>query len=320
MSSWSYPADSVLPWNTGVVEDVRFRRWLLHGLGIFLMMAIILPFMPAPEVTKVPLKKERSHYTRLIIEEKPLPPPPVIKKEQPRKKLVQEKKVVEKKKPKPVVKEKPKPVKKSKPVDLTKQARDKAAKSGVLAFADDLAAMRQKVDVSKLKTSDLKRGAAQAAKARRNLLTSKAAASVGGISVASLSSDTGGVALSARETTKIDAPVGESGEWADEAVADASDYSGRTSESVRRIMDANKGAIFAIYNRALRKDPALAGKVLFNMVIEPSGVVSGVELVSSELTDSALVRKILARIKLINFGDEPVAQTNVNYSFDFLPY
>jgi periplasmic protein TonB len=55
------------------------------------------------------------------------------------------------------------------------------------------------------------------------------------------------------------------------------------------------------------------------MVIEPSGEVSAVKVISSELSDSDLVSKILARIRLINFGSADVLRTRVNYSLDFLP-
>jgi TonB family protein len=95
---------------------------------------------------------------------------------------------------------------------------------------------------------------------------------------------------------------------------------GRSDESVRKIFDQNKGAVFAIYNRALRKDPSLQGKVTVRLVIEPNGTVSSAKLVSSALNSPALERKLLARIRLINFGAEPVARTTVNYSFDFLPF
>ncbi|MBT8148764.1 MAG: AgmX/PglI C-terminal domain-containing protein [Pseudomonadales bacterium] len=324
MSSWSFPADSVLPWTTGVVEDQRFNRWLKHALGILLMIAILLPWLPLPVLEKPVVEKKRSTYTRLIIEEKKLPPPkivkpaPVKKKPQAKKQAAPVKKPSMKKSVKPV--SKPKVVKKSKPVDLAKQARDKAAKTGVLAFADDLAAMRQQVDVSNVKVSNMARGAAKATSSSRKLLSARASTSVAGIASAALSKDTGGVALSGRETTRIYAPAGDFDAGAEEVASDGADYAGRSSESVRRVMDANKGSIFSIYNRALRKDGSLAGKVLFNMVIEPSGVISAISLVSSELADEALVRKILARIKMVNFGAEPVAQTNVNYSFDFLPY
>jgi outer membrane biosynthesis protein TonB len=85
-------------------------------------------------------------------------------------------------------------------------------------------------------------------------------------------------------------------------------------------MDANKNAIYAIYNRALRSNPALEGKMVFKIAIEPSGKVSEASVVSSELNDPALERKLLARIRLINFGAKDVLRTQLEYSFDFLPY
>ena len=85
-------------------------------------------------------------------------------------------------------------------------------------------------------------------------------------------------------------------------------------------MDKNKGAIFAIYNRALRKDPTLEGKFVFEMLIEPNGAISEVKLISSDLNNKALERRILARIKLIRFPAASVIKTRLNYSFDFLPF
>ena len=322
MSSVGFTAESILPWHIGAAEDRRFKKILFHCIGVFLMVALMLPWLPAPVSEQPVTEKKRQEYTRLVIEERKLTPPaPVVEK--PKVVAKPEPIVQKKKKPKPLIKpvEKTQAKPKTKPVDLMKQARDKAARTGVLAFADDLAAMRQDIDVSSVRKSNLSRGAAQAKKTERKLLASKATAAVGGISSAALSRDTGGVALSARETTLIDAPTGLAVGAADQAAAsDVADYSGRSSESVRRVMDANKGAVFAIYNRALRSDPTLSGKLLFNMVIEPSGAISAIKLVSSEVADQALVKKILARIKLINFGGEPVGQTDVNYSFDFLPY
>jgi hypothetical protein len=55
------------------------------------------------------------------------------------------------------------------------------------------------------------------------------------------------------------------------------------------------------------------------LVIEPNGSVSAVELVSSELGSPALERKLLSRIRLINFGSANVERTTLNYSIDFLP-
>ncbi len=59
---------------------------------------------------------------------------------------------------------------------------------------------------------------------------------------------------------------------------------------------------------------------MFEMLIAPSGAITNIKLISSELGDEALNRKILSRVKLINFGADKVTATTVNYSFDFVPY
>ena len=105
-----------------------------------------------------------------------------------------------------------------------------------------------------------------------------------------------------------------------QANSESARLGGRSDDAIRQVMDRNKGAIFAIYNRALRKNPALEGKLVFEMVVNPAGTVTELTLLSSELEDDALSRKILARIRMIQFGAEDVSSTRVNYSFDFLPY
>jgi len=106
----------------------------------------------------------------------------------------------------------------------------------------------------------------------------------------------------------------------DTAKKQASTGGKRSEEKMRKIMDQNKGAMFNIYNRALRRDPTLEGKVVFEMVIEPSGRIISAKVVSSELNNPALETKLLNRIKLINFGKQDVKQTKLIFSFDFLPY
>jgi protein TonB len=56
------------------------------------------------------------------------------------------------------------------------------------------------------------------------------------------------------------------------------------------------------------------------MEIDSAGSITQISLVSSELSDAALSRKILSRIRMVNFGPEDVRATHVNYSFDFLPF
>jgi outer membrane biosynthesis protein TonB len=338
--------DLQLPWHATRGEDERFRSFGAVALLVFLALSLVIPFLPVPEFALTRSEQPKEVLVRIQLQPQPLPTPlpepvkpPAVKKPEP-KPEVKPKPVKPEVRPQPVQKQ-PKPVAagtkegegKTTPVDLMQQARDTAAKSGVLAFRDELQAMRESIDVSNVTRSNLTRGVAQAERTERSVIAARATGSSGGISTAAMSRDTGGVALSGRETTRIDTPAGMGGGTGNQSVKGSaagtskgdlvagSDRSGgRSDEQIRRVMDQNKGALFAIYNRALRDDPALQGKLVFEMVIDPSGSVAEVKLISSQLADSALTNRILARIRMINFGAANVLRTRVNYSLDFLPF
>lgn len=94
---------------------------------------------------------------------------------------------------------------------------------------------------------------------------------------------------------------------------------GRSLEEIQLVMDRNKGGLYAIYNRALRRNPALAGKLVLKMTIAPNGAITAVSIVSSELADDDLERKVLARVRLINFGAKDVETITINYPIYFAP-
>ena len=85
------------------------------------------------------------------------------------------------------------------------------------------------------------------------------------------------------------------------------------------IFDRNKGSIYSVYNRALRKDPTLQGKVVLKLTIAPSGKVTRCSIVSSELGDAGLGSKITSRVKLFSFGAKDVNEVTITYPIDFLP-
>ena len=292
-----------LPWESTREEDVRYRNILRNALSAFVAFALLLPLLPVEQLTREQQAAVPPVLARVILEKKELPRPvPVIPKPKP----VEKKKTPAKPKPEP------------KPVDRVEQARKVAAVSGVLAFQDALTDMRDSIDVASLSQTQMSRGRADAAKIERNIITGAAKTDSGGIQTAAVSRDTGGPALSARETTKVQSTI--AGSRQGDAEGGYASLGGRSDESIRRVMDKNKGGIFALYNRALRKDPMLQGKLVFEMVIESSGAISELELLSSELADDSLTRKILARIRMIRFEARDVITTRVNYSFDFLPY
>ncbi|HJV63617.1 MAG TPA: AgmX/PglI C-terminal domain-containing protein, partial [Albitalea sp.] len=93
----------------------------------------------------------------------------------------------------------------------------------------------------------------------------------------------------------------------------------RSLEDVRLVFDRNKGAIYAIYNRLLREDPTLQGKVVLKLTIAPSGAVTECRIESSELKAPELESKLLARIRQFDFGAKDVEVMVVTYPVDFLP-
>ena len=300
----------------------------------FLISSIAIPLINVPDKTREELERKPAQLARVVIQKKeipklPPPPPKEEKKEEPKPEPKKEEPKPEPKKeePKPEPKkEEPKPEPKKeepKPVKLVEKARE-AAQAEINQVTDALADMRESFDFSDI-NPELTQSTGQAAEANRNIIGNKAKASSGGINTAKLSTDTGGVALTGKETTQVESQLADAAGVGSKAVAKANgngsgrDKSYRSDEDIRKIMDRNKGSIFAVYNRELRSNPLLEGKVVFKLVIEPDGRVSAASVISSDLNDPKLERKLLIKIKAINFGTTNVLQTTLEYAFDFLP-
>lgn len=308
-----------LPWYSSLDEDARFKKVLMVGFGVFIVLAILIQIFKAPPLTREERETLPPQLARVVLEKKeipkPPPPPPPKPREEEKPEPVEEK-PPEEKPPEPEP-EPPKP----KPVDRVAEAKEKAATSGLLQFQDDLADMRDALDIAKVDTGNLTRGDQAAAKVDRSVITSGAKSTSGGINTAALSRDTGGVALSGRETTKVESTLAERTGTGNEGGGEGGDRSGtRSDEEIRQMIDRNKAAIFAIYNRALRRDPTLQGKFTVQLTIEASGQISDVKIMASDLADPDLENKLIARIRLIAFNPTGGAQTIRNYTFDFLPY
>lgn len=304
-----------LPWTVGAAEARRFRLLLNTCLALVVLFGIVIPLLPVPEVERKELEALPPQLAQIVLEKPevvipPPPPPPEVKVEP---KPVPEQKVEQKIVEKPVEKPIPQPT--------VADAREKAALSGILAFKDSFADMREAVNVESLTdTGSITRGSGEAATIDRSLLTSKRGGRSAGVNVAALSRDVGGVALSGRETTKVEAPAGAKGTGGNRKVERVSqDPRSRSIEEIRRVFDANKGAIFAIYNRALRQDPGLKGEVVIELVIDPSGRVLDVRVVSSEIGDADMVAKVVNRVRLFDFGSREVGTTTLKYPVVFLP-
>jgi TonB family protein len=288
-----------LPWSPSEETERRFRVILRNCAIVFLIIAVIIPLLPTPErVSNTESLPER--VVQLVIEP-PKPPPPPPPPPKPKEKLP--------------VSEKPTPV--VKPVD----PKVKASKSGLLAFQDDLADLRDKVDLDKFSKNQAKTNdPGDVAVVQRSLISSKAGGTSGGISTSSISSGlaAGSGSLHGIYTTQVKDPtLGAGGNRT--ARAGGSGKASRSAEEVALVFDRNKGAIYALYTRALRDNPAMQGKVVLELIIAPSGDITAAKVISSELNDPEFERKLLARIRLFKFEAKDVAVLTTTKPIDFFP-
>jgi periplasmic protein TonB len=305
-----------LPWSTGVDDDRKFKQFAKGSLIAAVVFALVFAILPQPKIDPRDVPEVPKTLVKLVLErQQPPPPPPVVREEPKPEKVVEERKVEPPKpKPEPVVKPEPKPV------DTTQQARDRAKVAGLLPLTNALQSLRDSKVADRLDRTDVGVVNSTAPFAERSLITSKVGTASGGINTAALSRNTGGSGLGSRNTTQVDSPV--------EAVAMAggaaqrsgeSGKAARSREEVERVFDTNKGRIFTLYNRALRENPALQGKVVLKLTIKPDGRVESCEVVSSELHDPELEKGLVQRVLQFQFEPRDVETITLTKPIDFFP-
>src|SRR5690606_33268385 len=261
-----------------------------------------------------------QRFARLVIDQPPPPPPPVVR-EEPEPEPVPEpepepERVVEERLPEP----EPVPAPSPEPApDQVQQARERASGAGLLPFAEQLASLRDSDALSRLDHADAAAVTeGEAPVSERSLITSRAGSRSGGINTAALSRDTGGGGLAGRATTQVEDPV-DAFAGAEAARTGTSGRPSRSREEIERVFDRNKSAIFALYNRALRQNPALEGKLVLRLTIAPDGRVTFCEVVSSELGDADLEQKLVQRVMLFQFEAKNVEEITTTKPIDFFP-
>ena len=151
------------------------------------------------------------------------------------------------------------------------------------------------------------------------MITSKVGATSGGINTASLSRNTGGTSIAGRTTTRVESSVAGIGPAGGARRSGSSGKASRSREEIELVFDKNKGAIFALYNRALRRDPTLEGKLVLRLTIDPGGIVSFCEIISSELDDEELERKLVQRVRMFRFAAKDVESITTTKPIVFFP-
>lgn len=293
-----------LPWSPTEVVEKRFRNILRNAFILFALLALLITLMPTPEKSLVKAPEIPDRIVKLVIEKKVPPPPPPPPKVEP------------KEVPKPIEKIQPKP-QPPKP-----DARQKAQNSGLLKLQDQLADLRDNSVLDKAAmTKNLSGKVGETTSAERSLITSKVGNSSGGINTAALSRGYGSGAgsLTGHTTTQVTSAT--LAAQADDGVkrGTGSTKAARSREEIELVFDRNKGAIYALYSRALRDKPDLKGKVVLELTIAPSGEITQCRVVTSELNDPDLERKLVARVRSFRFEARDVESITTTKPIDFFP-
>jgi protein TonB len=297
-----YYREYELPWEGDPEASVRFRKILRVLLIILVLLGILFPLLPkpaAPTTEDVP-----QRLARVMLEEKPKPPPPPPPKPQEKPKI----------EPKVAMVTPP-------PVDQHQQAHEKAQKQ-LNQVKDELADLRDVMDLKPLETKNLSGAVGADAHAERSLITSKVGAGSGGITSADSSRGFGSGAgsLTGNTTTAVSSGIVHgSVNNRTPTAGGGGGKAGRSAEEIALLFDKNKGRIYSLYARALRDNADLHGKVVLEFTIAPSGDVTMCRVVSSELHDPELEQKIVAMVRLMQFGKEDVDVITITKPIDFFP-
>lgn len=302
-----YYSTPSLPWDRASEEEKLYRKVFIVFLVLFLAIALVMPNIPVPEKQREQVEKIPPRLAKLVMEKQKPPPPPPPPKEEKKEEEKEEPKKEEPKKEEPKKEEKPKP---------TAKEQAKAA----IAVFDDLADLRDTSDLADLQVEQKQVGVgAQEQKTQRNLVGSMALGGSGGVSTSRASSGGGGSgSLAGVTSTQVESKIADP-EAEKAKRTSKTGKARRSTEDIQLVFDRHKGSIYSLYRRALRKNPSLEGTVVLRLEIQPNGTVTKCDVVSSELGDASLERKIVLKVKRINFGAMEVDVWRDTYPISFIP-
>lgn len=203
-------------------------------------------------------------------------------------------------------------------------------RAGILAFKEQFASLTQDQNAPRLGT-DARYAAADdvGQSSSHSVLTTNTPGSSGGIDAGSLSRNVGGgggrggggggmggPGVQVARAKSLIAGIG----GGDRPKAHSGPGASRTDEEIQIVFDRYKSAFYRDYNRALRSNPTLQGKMVLRLTIEPDGAVSMCQLQSTDMDAPDLVTQVVGRVKTINFGPKDGVQAvTIVYPIDFLP-
>lgn len=291
MQNVGFYYDTAFPWYESG-DDIKFKKTLRRSIIVFFIIGLIIPFLPVPEIEKKQLDQVSPRLAKLIVKKK-------------------EEKKVEK-----VVKKEKKPEtkKKTKKKAIKKETKKKVEQSGLLALSDELADLRESFDLGKIDNTKSIKQPVKKYNATK-LISSSADKLSGGVNKNRLTVATVNQKLDGHATSSVSSNISVAKTRYNRKTGKA----GRSREEIESVFQKYKGAFYSMYNRSLRKDPTIQGRVTIELTISPSGRVVSCKIISSELGNKSLEKKIVARVKLMKFIAKDVDTVTVSYPVDFFP-
>jgi hypothetical protein len=219
------------------------------------------------------------------------------------------------------------------------QPQPNVGRAGILAFKDKFASLAQDKSAPRL-GADARYGAADdvGRPSSLSMLATNTPGSSGGIDVGSLNrsvgggggkgggggggaggTGSGGAGGGAPGLFHATSSITSSG-GGDRPKARGGLGPSRTDEEIQIVFDRYKASFYRLYNRELRNNPALQGKMVLRLTIEPDGSVSMCALQSTDMNAPDLATQVVNRVRTINFGaKEGVQAVTIVYPIDFLP-
>ncbi|WP_175405891.1 AgmX/PglI C-terminal domain-containing protein [Shewanella sp. MEBiC00475] len=303
-------------------QDKLYKQILWLLLLVYLVLAVVVPMLEQVEVPREVKEQVPPQLAKIILQKKQLPPPvkPEVKPPEPEPLPEPEPAPPEEKAPEKPVEQAVKP---QVVQPITRDAaKKKASTSGLAAMKDELFSMREAFDIKPTAQRKLDQTTSQEVKVKRDLLAGAANKQTDSLAKSTISKTVASGSLTGNETQQIRLAKEEvlaSQGAVSEKASQASQNGQRSEAALRRTLEANKSRLYSLYNRALRKDPFLKGKVMFEIVIQPNGNVSKVTINSSELNNAKLERQLTLVLRSISFPAEKVAVMTTIWAIDFFP-
>jgi TonB family protein len=190
-----------------------------------------------------------------------------------------------------------------------------------MAFKDDFADLIDDTPIALGSKAKISGKGSKAKKTTRSLVTTNVGSTSSGINTGALSRNTGGSgdSMGGVAFSRVESSIGGDFFGDERPLSDGVGPS-RTDEEIQIVFDRYKSALYRIYNRQLRKNPTLQGKMVLRLTILPDGKVSACTVESSDMNSTELDKKIAARVKKFNFGaKDGVPSITILYPIDFLP-